>query len=113
MMLAASALVSGLALAAVLPVADSRSERAFRIAAGAALGLGVSGALSMALLVSAGLFTSSLVQVSRIDLGLKGVDATTDFDAHVKNDLPQIVSGGVAWKVIPRLELNPLTGSPE
>ncbi|MFL5373192.1 MAG: hypothetical protein ACJ78T_04320, partial [Myxococcales bacterium] len=42
--------MSGLALvAAVFPVADSRCERAFRIAAGAALGLGASGALSMAL----------------------------------------------------------------
>ncbi|MFL5431551.1 MAG: hypothetical protein ACJ79M_18180 [Myxococcales bacterium] len=50
MILAASALMSGLALvAAVFPVADSRCERAFRIAAGAALGLGASGALSMAL----------------------------------------------------------------
>jgi hypothetical protein len=53
MILAASALLCGLALtAAVFPVADSRCERAFRIAAGAALGLGASGAASMALRLS-------------------------------------------------------------
>jgi hypothetical protein len=53
MIFAAGALASGLALCAVLfPPAVSRAERLFRLAAGAALGLGMSGALSMALRLS-------------------------------------------------------------
>ncbi len=39
------------------------------------------------------------------NLGLTGVDATADFDAEVTNHFPQMVSAGVAWRCIPRLEL--------
>ena len=39
------------------------------------------------------------------NLGVRGVDATTDFDAEVTNEFPQIVSAGFAWRIIPRLEV--------
>jgi hypothetical protein len=53
MTFAAGALAFGLALcAAAFPPAASRAERLFRLAAGSVLGLGVSGALSMALRLS-------------------------------------------------------------
>jgi len=39
------------------------------------------------------------------NLGLKNVDATTGFDAEVTNNFPQVVSGGVAWRCVPKLEL--------
>lgn len=39
------------------------------------------------------------------NLGLTGVDATTDFDAEVTNNFPQIVSFGAAWRCVPKLEI--------
>ncbi len=38
-------------------------------------------------------------------LGLRDVDATTDFDAEVTNEFPQILSAGVAWQPVRQLEL--------
>ena len=35
--------------------------------------------------------------VQLANLGLKGVNATTDFDAEVTNNFPQIVSAGISW----------------
>jgi len=43
--------------------------------------------------------------VQLANLGVRGVDATTDFDAEVTNEFPQIVSAGFAWRIIPRLEV--------
>jgi len=38
------------------------------------------------------------------NLGLRGVDATTNFDADVKNDFPQTLSGGLDWKITKQWE---------
>ncbi len=47
---------------------------------------------------------SSDAGVQLANLGLRGVNARTDFDAEVTNNFPQTLSAGLSWKPIPKLE---------